>query len=316
MTFPVHRDGIRWIVTIPYQHRHLAKDAGFRWDPQNRYWWTSREDVARLLMDPAAAEAKRNEFARIGAERKALIEESRAASVDIELPAPHGLSYLPFQRAGIATALNRFGIDLAYLHCNNEVREKHDAKGSISENTESTCRVSGESGQRSGTGSARQGQNVTSIARPGSGLATEGVKFDAPSNARSGDSSASSGWTERTGGQHQGRKRSATHAVHQLPLVAPSASRMETGARHQDSWPRNGPQPAIQLQSGFRASDGQSGDRSGRPISQQHAAAVEGSEENSRFAGSWLEGNQSSAPLKGGVQTMSSAGVLFGDDMG
>jgi SWI/SNF-related matrix-associated actin-dependent regulator 1 of chromatin subfamily A len=114
--FPVHRDGIRWIVTIPYPQRNIAKDAGFRWCPQNRHWYTTREDVAKLLMDPAAAEAKRDEFARIGAERKALIEESRAASVDIELPAPHGLEYLPFQRAGIATALKRgnvlFGDDM------------------------------------------------------------------------------------------------------------------------------------------------------------------------------------------------------------
>lgn len=293
MTFPVHRDGIRWIVTIPYAQREHAKSAGFRWCPLQKHWWTSREDVAKLLMD-----------------------ESRAASADVELPAPAGLDYLPFQKAGIASALNRFGIDLAYLQCNNQVRVKDDAKGSISENSQSTCRISGESGERQGTGSAGQGQNITSIARPGSGLASQGVQFDAPSDARSGDSSASSGGAERPCGEHQGRERSTSHALHQLPMVAPPAARMETGACHQDSRSWDGTQSAIQLQSGLRAPDGQSGIGSGRPVSQQSAPAVEGSKENSRVAGSRLEGNPSSASLIGGVQTMSSVGVLFGDDMG
>ena len=116
MTFPVSRDGIRWIVTIPYAHREHAKSAGFRWDPQQKHWWTSREDVAKLLMDPAAQLAKKSEFERIGKERAALVDESRAASADVELPAPAGLDYLPFQKAGIASALKRgnvlFGDDM------------------------------------------------------------------------------------------------------------------------------------------------------------------------------------------------------------
>lgn len=106
-TFPVERRGDRWIVTIPYPQRHIAKDAGFRWDPDARQWYTTRQEVAALLMDPAAQERKRTEFARAVEEHKALIEESRASSADIEIPAPSGLSYLPFQRAGIASALKR-----------------------------------------------------------------------------------------------------------------------------------------------------------------------------------------------------------------
>ena len=116
MTFPVSRDGIRWIVTIPYAQREHAKSAGFRWCPDRKHWWTSREDVAKLLMDPAAQAAKKSEFERIGKERAALVDESRAASADVELPAPDGLEYLPFQKAGIASALKRgnvlFGDDM------------------------------------------------------------------------------------------------------------------------------------------------------------------------------------------------------------
>lgn len=116
MTFPVSRDGIRWIVTIPYAQREHAKSAGFRWCPDRKHWWTSREDVAKLLMDPAAQLAKKSEFERIGKERAAFVDESRAASADVELPAPDGLEYLPFQKAGIASALKRgnvlFGDDM------------------------------------------------------------------------------------------------------------------------------------------------------------------------------------------------------------
>lgn len=57
MIYPVHRDGIRWIVTIPYVERHIAKDAGFRWDPEKRHWYTTREDIAQLLW-PRAASAR------------------------------------------------------------------------------------------------------------------------------------------------------------------------------------------------------------------------------------------------------------------
>jgi hypothetical protein len=35
---------------------------------------------------------------------------SRALDSDIEIPAPAGLEYLPFQRAGIAYALRKFGV--------------------------------------------------------------------------------------------------------------------------------------------------------------------------------------------------------------
>ena len=41
------------------------------------------------------------------AEKQEKIEASRATDADIELPAPEGMEYLPFQKAGIAYALDR-----------------------------------------------------------------------------------------------------------------------------------------------------------------------------------------------------------------
>ena len=42
------------------------------------------------------------------AERKVAIESSRATDADIEIPCPPGLSYMPFQRAGVRYGLQRF----------------------------------------------------------------------------------------------------------------------------------------------------------------------------------------------------------------
>lgn len=47
------------------------------------------------------------------AERARAVEESRAASADIELPAPQGLQYMPFQKAGIRYALARDNVLIA-----------------------------------------------------------------------------------------------------------------------------------------------------------------------------------------------------------
>ena len=39
-----------------------------------------------------------------------IMDASRALDSDIDIPAPCGLSYLPFQKAGIAYALKKFGV--------------------------------------------------------------------------------------------------------------------------------------------------------------------------------------------------------------
>jgi hypothetical protein len=42
-------------------------------------------------------------------QKKAAKVASRASSADIDIPAPHGLEYLPYQKAGIAYCLSVFG---------------------------------------------------------------------------------------------------------------------------------------------------------------------------------------------------------------
>ena len=49
------------------------------------------------------------EFAARATQQAQTVAASRATGADVEIPAPEGLAYLPFQRAGIVFCLDRFG---------------------------------------------------------------------------------------------------------------------------------------------------------------------------------------------------------------
>lgn len=92
-----------WVANVTYQNRELAKNAGFRWHPDHKHWWTADATVAAKLVpvDPAAAVKAKTQFEALTAEKRQRIAESRAESLDLEIARPPGLEYLPFQRAGI-----------------------------------------------------------------------------------------------------------------------------------------------------------------------------------------------------------------------
>jgi SWI/SNF-related matrix-associated actin-dependent regulator 1 of chromatin subfamily A len=95
----------RWVARCSFEDRAVPKEAGFRWDPASKCWWTNKEDVAAKLADPGAAEALMAAAAARFQVRQESIEASRAEDADIEIPCPEGLAYLPYQRAGIAFAM-------------------------------------------------------------------------------------------------------------------------------------------------------------------------------------------------------------------
>jgi SWI/SNF-related matrix-associated actin-dependent regulator 1 of chromatin subfamily A len=98
--------GSRYEAISEYREKDILKQAGFRWDPDRRRWWTSDPLIAAKLRQYADA-ATRAQLDAIMAEREAAIAASRATSADIDIPSPEGRTYLPFQRAGIAYALAR-----------------------------------------------------------------------------------------------------------------------------------------------------------------------------------------------------------------
>ena len=104
------QEGKRWEAISAYGEWE-AKEAGFRWDPSKRRWWTDSKDKAARLAAFAVSPQLKTELethadAQAG-EANAAREASRATDADIAIPAPDGLEYMPFQRAGIAYALGR-----------------------------------------------------------------------------------------------------------------------------------------------------------------------------------------------------------------
>jgi SWI/SNF-related matrix-associated actin-dependent regulator 1 of chromatin subfamily A len=100
-----------------YADRDIPRDAGFKWHPDRRFWYTLDAEIAaelREYADEATQEALATALAsasEVADERAAAedakIASSKATSSDIVIPAPAGLSYMPFQKAGIEYALSR-----------------------------------------------------------------------------------------------------------------------------------------------------------------------------------------------------------------
>ena len=98
--------GGRYIAQCTFDERLVPKAAGFRWDPTVKQWWTT--DTQRASKLAAYADDKlRAALEPIAQAHEAAIESSRAADWEGEMPVPEGLSYLPYQKAGIAYAMAR-----------------------------------------------------------------------------------------------------------------------------------------------------------------------------------------------------------------
>lgn len=95
-----------------YGHRETLKVHGFKWDPEKKAWYspgaTQRLAGLRPLAPTISPEAKAK-FDEFESARVANIEASRATDADTDIPCPAGLSYLPYQKAGIVFALRVFG---------------------------------------------------------------------------------------------------------------------------------------------------------------------------------------------------------------
>ena len=94
----------RYIAISTYEERAVPKAAGFHWDRSAKVWYTDDAGIASRLAQYAGPELI-EELAGAARARVAKLNASRAADVDVDIPVPNGLAYLPFQRAGIAFCL-------------------------------------------------------------------------------------------------------------------------------------------------------------------------------------------------------------------
>lgn len=104
----ITQEGERWIARFPWSHetKDIVKAAGFIFDGKRKVWYTHKPEIAARLTPEGQEQLAREAAERAEAVQRH-IEASRAVAADIDIPAPEGLSYLPYQRAGIAYALAR-----------------------------------------------------------------------------------------------------------------------------------------------------------------------------------------------------------------
>lgn len=104
-----HPERARFEAITSYFERSIPKEERWRWDATLKRWYTPSEDIARRLAKYAQGAAALRLTALSAEDRQSLADSQAHDAPDIEIPAPPGLEYLPFQRAGIAYALERRG---------------------------------------------------------------------------------------------------------------------------------------------------------------------------------------------------------------
>jgi SWI/SNF-related matrix-associated actin-dependent regulator 1 of chromatin subfamily A len=109
------KNGVYYVLS-DFSEKDAVKAAGFWWhggacrpgckacaaDIDLKVWFTPYQDKAARLAEYADQEAT-----AILKKTTDSIESSKAVDADIVIPAPDGLAYMPFQRAGIAYAIQR-----------------------------------------------------------------------------------------------------------------------------------------------------------------------------------------------------------------
>ena len=98
----------RYIAISQFSEKDTVKEAGFRWNPKAKHWYTDDPLTAaklRIHMDPEAQAHIDHALQKQETTRQA----SRAATADptLQIPAPPGLSYLEYQKVGIQYAMQR-----------------------------------------------------------------------------------------------------------------------------------------------------------------------------------------------------------------
>jgi SWI/SNF-related matrix-associated actin-dependent regulator 1 of chromatin subfamily A len=96
-------DSIYWWYG-DYYDRLLPKQAGFKWSPEEKQWWTKDHQKALILKKYADIETAARIDEEI-AKLQAAVDASLALDADLHIPVPEGLEYRPYQKAGIAYAL-------------------------------------------------------------------------------------------------------------------------------------------------------------------------------------------------------------------
>jgi len=106
----IFKEGNIWAAESRFHEKDILKGAGFWWDPNLKRWYTKSPEVAAKLSQYTDEDTAKD-FQKQANEKAFALKASRAIDSGYNFPCPEGLSYFSFQRAGIAYALNRLGIE-------------------------------------------------------------------------------------------------------------------------------------------------------------------------------------------------------------
>jgi hypothetical protein len=107
-TWIKHGDTL-YIANSTYDEKDIVKQAGLRWHPILRVWWTNDINRAAKLSEYADT-ACSDELESVRKQRFESTQASRAVDTSVELSHPDGIDYFGFQRAGIVFCLRVFGV--------------------------------------------------------------------------------------------------------------------------------------------------------------------------------------------------------------
>lgn len=91
-----------------YSSNQIPKQFGFQWNNIRKAWYsddTKKKEALKSHVDIPVQEV----VVKVTQARQDIIDMSMASDSDLVIPAPPGLSYLPYQKAGIEYALQRKG---------------------------------------------------------------------------------------------------------------------------------------------------------------------------------------------------------------
>lgn len=103
----------KWIARVSFQNRQCAKSLGFRWCPDEKSWWTDDPVKARNFSEKYQCKEIDQSEDSIDLPDSYEGHASLVTDGPDDIPSPPGLTYMPFQRGGIAYARGKNGILIA-----------------------------------------------------------------------------------------------------------------------------------------------------------------------------------------------------------
>ena len=310
-----------YLLTSNYSEREAAKAVGFWWNPDARRWYTTDPEKAARLLPCATADCAA-QISNIVTARVQTAQLSSATDAAIDVPAPDGLAYLPFQKAGIAFILKNSGFDFSKPHSYimGIGKEAGNAIGSVS-------KVAGVSGENDGVstpgareGGKRKGVDQATSVGTKQGVERPGVQSNEVQNGRTGNQREApigiGDGQEATRNELEGREWAGTNGNGQKVGSNPMSGGICQRTDCENSRTDNDAQTSAVVQGGLRESGNEMRDRTGWPLPSVNVPANEGQEENRGAGITRVDSVKGSTQLTKGGLPIPSRGVLLADEMG